>query len=224
MWAPGRTARSGCAPSVQPVGHTVEYQGTNMFKNQRNVAAIATAVMATFAADVASAACTRLAFSVNDYGKVGPANDAKRLLDPYIKKWANDRGIKTYTVGTKDVSCELFLDFIVFDEYTCKAAATVCWNGPLPKNHEVEAGTPSENKAASRPAAAPKAATGQAPAGAAAISTGSVRPAPAATLKPAGPVVAPVSAPAAAPSAAPVAAPAPAPAAPQAAPAAPPAN
>lgn len=73
--------------------------------------------------------CTRLAFSVNDYGKEGPTKDAMRLLDSYAKKWTSERGIKAYTVGKKTVSCELFLDFIVFDEHTCKAQASVCWGG-----------------------------------------------------------------------------------------------
>ena len=26
------------------------------------------------------------------------------------------------------MSCELFLNFIVFDEHTCKASASVCWD------------------------------------------------------------------------------------------------
>ena len=34
----------------------------------------------------ASAACTKLGFSVNDYGKDGPTKDAKELLDKYIAK------------------------------------------------------------------------------------------------------------------------------------------
>ncbi len=71
--------------------------------------------------------CTRLAFSVNDYGIEGPKRDAQKLLDEYIKKWTAERGIKNYTVGKKDVSCKLFLDFIVFDEHTCRAEAPVCW-------------------------------------------------------------------------------------------------
>ena len=78
----------------------------------------------------ASASCTRLAFSVNDYGKEGPTNDAKSLLDKYIAKWSGEHGIAKYTTGKKDVSCELFLNFIVFDEHTCRAEATVCWDGP----------------------------------------------------------------------------------------------
>jgi hypothetical protein len=75
----------------------------------------------------ADAACQRLAFSVNDYGKEGPTRDAKRLLDDYIKGWTAERGIKNYKVGEKTVTCELFLDFGFFDEHTCKAAATFCW-------------------------------------------------------------------------------------------------
>lgn len=77
----------------------------------------------------AAAKCTRLGFSVNDYGKDGPTKDAKSLLDKYIADWTAQRGIKKYTTGKKDVSCELFLDFGFFDEHTCKAAATVCWGG-----------------------------------------------------------------------------------------------
>jgi hypothetical protein len=176
-------------------------------------------------AESAGAACTRLAFSVNDYGKVGPAKDAQNLLDKYIARWTADRGIKTYTVGRKDVSCELFIDLIVFDEYTCKAAATVCWNGPMPKGHETEAGAqpPTLNRAASRPR--PPAAKSADDAGGstsgAPISTGSVRPAPAAAPR-AAPPVSPAAAPAAAPAATAPAATAPAArAAPAAAPAAP---
>jgi hypothetical protein len=77
----------------------------------------------------ASAACTRLAFSVNDYGKDGPTSDAKGLLDKYVAKWATEHNIPKYTTGTKTVNCELFLNFIVFDEHTCRAEATVCWDG-----------------------------------------------------------------------------------------------
>jgi hypothetical protein len=92
--------------------------------------ALAAACALAFAPSVvlAKQACTRLAFSVNDYGKDGPTKDAKELLDKYIAKWAAERGIKKYNVGKKDVSCELFLNFIVFDEHTCKAAASVCWD------------------------------------------------------------------------------------------------
>ena len=75
----------------------------------------------------AEAKCTRLAFSVNDYGKEGPTKDAKQLLDKYIAEWTAKNGISDYRVGKKDVTCELFLDFIVFDEHTCRAEASVCW-------------------------------------------------------------------------------------------------
>lgn len=75
------------------------------------------------------AACQRLGFSVNDYGKEEPARDAKKMLDGYIAKWAKERGIKKYRTGKKTVTCELFLDVGLFDEYTCKAAATFCWRG-----------------------------------------------------------------------------------------------
>ncbi len=93
------------------------------------ISAIASILSVTLIADVASAACTRLSFSVNDYGKDGPTNDAKGLLDTYIAKWTAERGIKKYTTGKKDVSCELFLNLIVVDEHTCKAEASVCWDG-----------------------------------------------------------------------------------------------
>ena len=43
------------------------------------------------------------------------------------ERLAADKGIKKYTVGKKSVDCKLFLDFIVFDEHTCKAEAPVCW-------------------------------------------------------------------------------------------------
>lgn len=91
--------------------------------------ATAAVVLATaaFAAASAEARCTRLAFSVNDYGKDGPTKDAKALLDKYIANWTKSKGIKSYTVGKKDVSCELFLNLIVVDEHTCKASALVCW-------------------------------------------------------------------------------------------------
>jgi hypothetical protein len=82
---------------------------------------------ALLAATEAYARCTRLAFSVNDYGKDGPTKDAQSLLDRYIADWTKAKGIKSYTVGKKDVSCELYLNLIVVDEHTCKASALVCW-------------------------------------------------------------------------------------------------
>jgi hypothetical protein len=112
--------------------------------------AAATAVFAT----AAEARCTRLGFSVNDYGKVGPTNDAKNLLDKYVATWAAANGIKKYTTGKKDVTCELYIDLIIFDEYTCRAEANVCWDGPAATV------TPSEASVApakAAPKAAPKA-------------------------------------------------------------------
>ena len=93
-------------------------------------AGAAVALIAAVAATPASATCTRLAFSVNDYGKDGPTKDAKGLLDKYVSKWAVEHGIKKFVTGKKDVSCEMFLNFILFDEHTCKASASVCWDGP----------------------------------------------------------------------------------------------
>jgi hypothetical protein len=171
-------------------------------------ATIAVSTFAMIGASVAEARCTRLAFSVNDYGKQGPTDDAKKLLDTYISKWAVERGVKSHTVGKKDVSCELFLDVGLFDEHTCKAAATVCWPGnedyanraPIPG-----AADATVKAAASKPAVKTKAAAAKP----AAITTGSI-PAPATAVKatPA-PVDAPVPVTPAAPT--PTAAPAAAP-------------
>lgn len=105
--------------------------------------AIAAAAALIGATNVAEAACTRLAFSVNDYGKEGPARDAQQLLDKYIAQWTAERGIKNYKVGKKDVSCELFLNFIVFDEHTCKAEASVCWEGKDVPDPQAAKATPA---------------------------------------------------------------------------------
>ena len=90
--------------------------------------ALLAAGMATPAA--AAAACKKFSFLVNDYGKDGPTKDAKDLLDKYIVTWTKEKGIGKYTVGKKDVSCELFLNLVVVDEHTCKATAQVCWPDP----------------------------------------------------------------------------------------------
>jgi hypothetical protein len=76
----------------------------------------------------ADASCKRFGFTVNDYGKDGPTKDAKELLDKHIAEWAAQQKIKDYKTGTKSVNCELFLNFVVFDEHTCTASANVCWN------------------------------------------------------------------------------------------------
>jgi len=81
------------------------------------------------AAGSAQAACKRLGFTVNDYGKKGPTEDAKKLLDKYAASYAKKNGIKSYQLGKKKVTCKLFLDFGFFDEHTCKASATFCYKG-----------------------------------------------------------------------------------------------
>ena len=104
------------------------------------IALLAITIVATVGAD---AACTRLAFSVNDYGKDGPIKDANQLLDKYIADWTRERGIKGYSVSKRDVSCELFLDVIIFDEHTCKASALVCWPGKQGPGDSVPASKPA---------------------------------------------------------------------------------
>jgi hypothetical protein len=89
--------------------------------------AVMAAALACAGATSASAKCQRLGFLVNDYGKEGPTKDAMNLLDKYVVDWTKEKGIKKYTVGKKDVSCELFLNLLVVDEHTCKARVTVCW-------------------------------------------------------------------------------------------------
>lgn len=106
-------------------------EGSQMISRIALAGATAVVLLAAQVAPV-EAACQRLGFSVNDYGKEGPAKDAQELLDKYIAQWTAERGIKNYTVGKKTVTCELFLDFIVFDEHTCSAEATVCWSGDVP--------------------------------------------------------------------------------------------
>lgn len=96
--------------------------------------ALLLAAMMSVASTSSWAACQKLGFSVNDYGKEGPTRDAKRLLDKYIADYAAKHGIKNYTVGPKTVTCELFIDVGFFDEHTCKATATFCWKGkPIPQ-------------------------------------------------------------------------------------------
>ena len=148
----------------------------------------------------ASAACTRLAFSVNDYGKDGPTKDAKGLLDKYVAKWAVEHNIAKYQTGKKDVSCELFLNFIVFDEHTCRAEATVCWDGPPVAKSAATAST--EKPAATEPGSKPAIKRAAAPSLTAKpkADIAATTPAPAAAIEtgtlpvPAKPVVAPVEA------------------------------
>src|SRR5947207_15416060 len=107
---------------------------------------LAAAAAVCAAATPAAAKCQKFGFLVNDYGKDGPTKDAKDLLDKHIATWAKEKGVAKYTVGKKDVKCELFLNFIVFDEHTCQASALVCWGDG--------AGAPAK-PAASTPAPAP---------------------------------------------------------------------
>ena len=92
--------------------------------------AVAMSAAAILAVTPADAKCRRMGFTVNDYGKDGPTSDAKQLLDKHIAGWAASQGIKKFTTGKKDVKCELFLDVGLFDEHTCTAYASVCWDEP----------------------------------------------------------------------------------------------
>jgi hypothetical protein len=181
-----------------------------MLLRARTLSAVAAASAVLLAGtSAASAACKRFGFSVNDYGKEGPTKDAKDLLDKHIAQWAAERGIKKYTTGKKEVTCELFLDLILFDEHTCKAVATVCWDGPEPKATQAAA-PPADGQAPAAPKATKKAATPKSTG----ITTGAVPPSTAApSAAPAKAPVAPAKAPAAAKAAAPVVAPVVAPAA-----------
>ncbi|NJM34008.1 MAG: hypothetical protein HC850_04060 [Rhodomicrobium sp.] len=98
-----------------------------MLSSRRILFAAVIALSALTATSAAHAECKTLYYSVNDYGKEGPTRDAQNLLDKYIVKWAAEKGIKKYKVRKKETECELFLDFGVFDEHTCKASADVCW-------------------------------------------------------------------------------------------------
>lgn len=124
-------------------------------------AVAAAAVLTLGAVSPSDAACRKMGFLVNDYGKDGPTKDAQSLLDKDIAKWAAEKGIAKYDVSKRDVSCELFLNFIVFDEHTCTASATVCWDE---KNPGKAGATPVVTQDAKAPADAPaKAASTPAP-------------------------------------------------------------
>ena len=100
--------------------------------------AVASVFVSVLAAAPADAACKKFAFLVNDYGKEGPTNDAKKLLDKNIAEWAAQNGITAYQTGKKTVTCELFLDVILFDEHTCTAQANVCWGAGIKPNNNGE--------------------------------------------------------------------------------------
>lgn len=114
------------------------------------VAVFALAATVSAAATLsAHAECKRYGFTVNDYGKDGPTKDAKELLDKLISSKMTERGVSDFKTGKKTVSCELFLNFIVFDEHTCTAEATVCWGGSkLPGGDQSAAEAVEPEKAA----------------------------------------------------------------------------
>lgn len=158
-------------------------EGTIMTLARMSCSLLAAAAAMAIATSPAAARCTKLGFSVNDYGKDGPTKDAKDLLDKYIAKWTSERGIKTYKVGKKDVSCDLFLNLIVVDEHTCKATATVCW-GDESKGTDAAAvpaeapkPVPKKKKSTEAPASAPKSAQAAAPATTGAIPAPAPKPA-----------------------------------------------
>ncbi len=92
------------------------------------IALIATFSTSTLAAAPAKIECKTFGFSVNDYGKKGPTEDAKKMLDKYVADYAKKHDIEVYKISEKTVSCKLFLDFGFFDEHMCKAEAKVCWS------------------------------------------------------------------------------------------------
>ena len=59
----------------------------------------------TLAAAPVKTECKTFGFTVNDYGKKGPTEDAKNLLDKYVADFAQEHGIEDYKVGEKTVSC-----------------------------------------------------------------------------------------------------------------------
>lgn len=89
----------------------------------------------------AMAGCRRMGFTVNDYGLEGPKRDAQNLLDKHIAEWAAEQGIEKYNIGKKDVSCELYLNLVLFDEHTCTATTTVCWGDSINRNSSQSAST-----------------------------------------------------------------------------------
>ena len=160
-----------------------------------SISALASILAVCLVADAANAACTRLSFSVNDYGKDGPTRDAKSLLDTYIAKWTAERGIKKYTTGKKNVSCELYLNLLVVDEHTCKAEASVCWDGakvPVTATAPGAGDKPKDTTTPGTGAAKPK--TSAVKPTTSAVTTGSIptasapAPSPAAEVAPAAPV------------------------------------
>ena len=107
--SPPATADTATAPAKKAAG--------------RKTASIA----APAAGPLGASGCRTRSFLVNDYGKDGPTADAKRLLADDIASWSKANGLKNTKITPKGVSCTQFLNFIVFDEWTCTASAQVCW-------------------------------------------------------------------------------------------------
>ncbi|HRN88094.1 hypothetical protein [Hyphomicrobium sp.] len=122
------------------------------FLSQLALAAMFTAALSLM--NPAMAGCRRMGFTVNDYGLEGPKRDAQNLLDKHISEWAAEQGIEKFNVGKKDVSCELYLNLIVFDEHTCTATATVCWGDSINRNQPQTASTKSNSTPAKKEATA----------------------------------------------------------------------
>lgn len=124
------------------------------------LSALTLACALALGAGAAEATCKRMGFLVNDYGKDGPTKDAQDLLEKHVAEWAAQNGVKNYTIGKKDVSCELFLDFIVFDEHTCTASANVCWDEPgaaKPEKTATDKAAPQKKKSAEKKSSQKKA-------------------------------------------------------------------
>ena len=75
----------------------------------------------------ANAKCERHAFEVNDYGKEGPIRMARENLYKFVEKLKKEKGLKKVRVKESEPKCRLFLDFIVFDEHTCRIEANICY-------------------------------------------------------------------------------------------------
>ena len=129
------------------------------FVSQLALAAMFTAALSLI--NPAMAGCRRMGFTVNDYGLEGPKRDAQNLLDKHIAEWASEQGIEKFNVGKKDVSCELYLNLIVFDEHTCTATATVCWGDSINRAQPQSASTKSKSTPAKKEATAKSSETKQ---------------------------------------------------------------
>lgn len=187
--------------------------GDTAMRAKTSIAFASVLVAAVAALSPANAACKKFGFTVNDYGKEGPTNDAKNLLDKHVAEWASKNGVSEYSTGKKSVSCELFLDVILFDEHTCTASATVCWGpdakkfgtqsaaGSAPAEQQSSGDAPPApiRKAHALGEATPQAAAAAAPAPAAEAPAADTAQIEAAPTQPVEQIAAPAEMPAAAP-------------------------